>query len=334
MKNFLVAFAIVIFLPLSLVVAGYWWYNSQTHAISASETTIEIIQGQGLSTIADRLEQAKIIPSALAFRVYCTIKGEGTSILPGVYSIPAGTNWDQLLAIISGGKHSNREVVITFPEGFTTDEIVAKITASLPLSSDTLYTELADDHWHDRLPVKFSDNPKLEGFLFPDTYRFKYDSSAEEVIQRFVDNFNNKWSSVPDKSKLETPLTDYEIVKLASIIEKESSNQTEREFISDILQSKLKNDEYLSVNATLNYVLNSPKAVFTSNETNSDSPYNSYKNKGLPPTPICNPSLNSLMAVLTPQPNNYQYYLHDAQGNIHFAETYQQHLDNIAKYLQ
>ena len=103
--------------------------------------------------------------------------------------------------------------------------------------------------------------------------------------------------------------------------------------ISEILQSKLTHNDLLAVNATLNYVLDEPKAVFSDYEIYYQSDYNTYQNRGLPPTPICNPSLDSILAVIEPTPNDYYYYLHDADGHIHYAETLEEHNQNVAEYI-
>lgn len=181
----------------------------------------------------------------------------------------------------------------------------------------------------------------LEGFLFPDTYRVFTDASAEDVILKMLDNFDRQLTEEMRAEIARQGKTIYEVIIMASLIEKEapidysdSENRAAR-IVSDIFWGRLKIGQALQSDATLSYLLNDNNPAHSGQDLQIDSPYNSYKYPGLPPTPICNPGLKAIEAAIYPIATNYNYFLTSLDGrDIYYARTYEEHLQNKYKYLK
>ncbi|MFA6416745.1 MAG: endolytic transglycosylase MltG [Patescibacteria group bacterium] len=181
----------------------------------------------------------------------------------------------------------------------------------------------------------------LEGFLFPDTYRVYADASTTDIVYKMLSNFDNKLTSQMRADIAAQGKTIYEIVIMASLIEKEAlinyadSENRDARIVSDIFWGRLKTGQALQSDATLSYLLNDSNPAHSGSDLEVDSPYNSYKYKGLPPTPICNPGLRALEAAIYPIKTDYNYFLTSLDGkNIYYAKTYDEHLNNKYKYLK
>lgn len=184
------------------------------------------------------------------------------------------------------------------------------------------------------------DNLSLEGYLFPDTYRFFASSTPEEVVRRMLVNFERKISKEMLEEIERQGKTLHEIITMASIIEKEAPifNQTKREdarLISGIFWERLRIGMLLQSDATLSYIFENKKPAHSGDELRVESPYNTYLYKGLPPGPICNPGLIAIEAAIYPKKSNYLFFLTPLDGSrVHYSQTYQGHLNNKYKYLK
>jgi len=209
------------------------------------------------------------------------------------------------------------------------------------------YRQLDEAKW----PLDFSerfdflkDKPAhygLEGFLFPDTYRVFKDANVQDVIIRMLENFDRKLTAEMRNEISRQGKTIYEIIIMASLIEKEAPinyNDPENKdarLVAGVFYNRLKIGQALQSDATLSYLFNDKKPAHSGSELTVDSPYNSYKYRGLPPTPICNPGLKAIEAAIYPAETNYNYFLTSLDGkNIYYARTYQEHLNNKYKYLK
>lgn len=312
---------------LAVLAPIYYVYMNLRYTAPAS-AQIDILEGDGNENISQKLAAKKIISSDLFFQMYTFYTNDFQLFQPGSYYIPAGSDINQVISILVTPEES--DISLTFPEGITNDQIISKISTNTNVTADELTAELSKLSTSSQLPIKTpGTDQKLEGFLFPDTYVFAKDSNASEIINKLLDNFKTKWKTTKNN---QTELSDYDILILASIIEKEAANQSERRIISGILHDRLKYNIYLGVNSTINYILDEPQAFFRSGENTIDSPYNTYLNYGLPPTPICNPGLDSIEAALNPEFTDYVYYLHTPDGEIIYSKTLEEHNANITKY--
>lgn len=241
---------------------------------------------------------------------------------------------------------------VTLIEGWNSQQIADKLaTSQLGFSADDFlqlagypkknYQSLTINKW----PQDFSDNydflrdkPKyvgLEGYLFADTYRFRPSSSPEEVVIKLLDNFGRQLNTKMRQDIENQGKTIYQIVTMASLLEKEVRSEKDMKLVSDIFWRRIKNGQRLESCATLAYILGKNKPQYSYEETRIDSPYNTYVNDGLPPGPIGSPSLKAIRAAIYPTSNNYNFFLtRPDNGETVFSRDFEEHKANKAKYLQ
>jgi UPF0755 protein len=175
----------------------------------------------------------------------------------------------------------------------------------------------------------------LEGFLFPDTYRIFVDATAEDIIIKTLANFDNKLTPDMRAAIKEQGKSIYQIITMASVVEKEVRSAADMEIVSGIFWDRIKNGQPLESCATLAYILGENKKQYTLEDTKIESPYNTYQNQGLPPGPIANPGLNAIKAAIYPKYTDYNYFLSRSDnGETVFSKTYEEHLANKAKYIK
>lgn len=241
------------------------------------------------------------------------------------------------------------EIRLTFIEGWTVGEMAAYLDRQ-KLVEPKVFAAAQSKFGPEDYPLLASkpNGASLDGFLFPDTYNFfkpKTDYQpelAEEIIAKMLDNFTGKFTSDMEKQAQARGMSVFEILTLASIIEKEagSSSQSkseldqQRKIIAGIFYNRLEIGMALQSDATVNFVTKKNTPAASAQDIAIDSPYNTYKYPGLPPGPICSPSLSSIMAALYPSKTNYFYFLHSQQtGEIIYSRTFEEHVRNKAKYL-
>lgn len=205
-------------------------------------------------------------------------------------------------------------VSVTFPEGFS----VKNMLTYLPESLKNSLLLLANDS---------------EGYLFPDTYFITKDTTFEELLTRMRATFDKKLS-LHDEAIKNSTLTKEEIVTLASIVEREAKNGESKKMVAGVLLNRLAINMPLQVDATFDYIIGKTSAELTLDDLAMDSPYNTYKYLGLPPTPISNPGMESILAVLEPTESEYLYYLTANDGTFHYAKTFEEHKVNKERYLR
>lgn len=202
----------------------------------------------------------------------------------------------------------SREITVTIPEGLTASQI-GEILESAKLFSKDEFIKIAQ---------------KEEGYLFPDTYRFYKKAKPEDIVARMKENFNKKV----------TPDTSREIIIMASMLEEEVQSMEDRKIVAGILWKRLDRGMGLNVDAALTYILGRASHELTVDDLKYDSPYNTYRYRGLPPTPISNPGLDTILAAANPTSSKYFYYLTDKEGRVHYAVTLEEHALNKRKYLR
>lgn len=232
----------------------------------------------------------------------------------------------------------NRERKMTIIEGWRLKDVAAYLEREGIVEENKFLEAAKIGNWRDQ--YAFLKDPKiksLEGFLYPDTYNIFTDATADDIIKKLLDEFDDK---LTDKMRADLKASNHSLldaVILASILEREISNKpafdSDREIVADIFWKRLSIGMGLQSDATVNYVTGKTSTRPTLKDLEIDSPYNTYKYRGLPPGPINNPSLASLMAVIYPAKNDYYYFLTDETGKAYFGKTYEEHLSNIRKYL-
>ena len=284
-----------------------WWGVYLPKDYNATETKLFFVEeGQGLFQIAENLGKEGLIKNKFFFDFYAFLKGAQEKLQAGKYSLsPAMSVAEIARKIVSG---DIAKMVVTIPEGWTQKQIEERLGLKLP-------------------------GENLEGFLFPDTYQFPLGVSGEEVVKKMRDNFEKKLA--PYQNEISgAGLTLFEVVTMASLLEKEVKTKEDRELVSGILWKRLENNIPLQVDATITYITGQKTTKISREETQIDSPYNTYKYLGLPKGPICNPGLESIIASLYPKDSDYWYYLSNPDGETIFSKTLEEHNYAKSKYLR
>ncbi|RLC35298.1 MAG: endolytic transglycosylase MltG [Candidatus Nealsonbacteria bacterium] len=269
---------------------------------SAEEIIFRIEKGQGSKEIAADLQKEGLIWWSSIFRAYVLASGKSRGLQAGTYLLSPSMNIPKIAEKITSGDIAKEKITII--EGWNLKDIGFYFENKGMFQAEELYDE----------------KKEIEGYFFPDTYEIRVGESLDEIIQRAVDNFNVKTAGLEV-----TP----EVVTMASLIEKEVRNPEDKQLVSGILWKRLRAGIPLQVDATLTYITGKKTTNITKEDTQIDSPYNTYKYYGLPPGPICNPGLESIKAALYPKDSQFWYYLSTPDGETIFSKTLDEH--NIAK---
>ena len=306
--------------------------SPQVATISASEqATITVDEGEGASSIGKTLVDAKLISNSKDFTDRVNTLGAGSALKPGTYTFAGGTSVDDIISTLKAGPTL---ATVTVPEGYRLSEIAAAVQVATEgkISADafTAAASNASVYATDYSFLQDAGTNSLEGFLFPKTYEITADATADSIIRQMLTQFQTETAGLDWSYPQSKGLNIYQTVNLASIVEKESSGDAAiRAKVASVFYNRLTTDGepsngYLQSDATTAYEVGHDP---TAEEVHSDSPYSTYSNKGLPPTPICSPSLDCLKAVCSPDMDAIgKYYFFYFEGdNYQFSETYEEH---------
>lgn len=332
---FLIPFILVVLLCFYLLTLPI---RSHSQRRGVVEITIEL--GSTASEIAKTLYKKKLIRNVWDFLIYTRLTGKDRNIKAGHYFIKSGASLAEILETFSA-QTSYLPVTVTIPEGSTNYKIAQILSDKDIVSFDLFYQTsvsgqaLAEVKDIDKNGVTSSipKNNGLEGYLFPDTYVFPQSSSATKIFKIMIANLNNKLSQQMLSDIKKSGHTFYEIITMASIIEKETVKANDKGIVSGILWKRYLAHVHLEVDSTLLYILDRSGSELSFSDLKSDTPYNTYKYPGLPPTPIGNPGLESIKATLYPTKSDYWYFLSDKNQNIIYSKNIYEHNINKAKYL-
>ncbi len=322
MTRFFLSVFSTLMLASAILVGGYW-RDAYVAQPSPDARVVEFVveHGDTLKAVADKLKEQGVIGSKLAFEFFVRMAGKGGAIQAGSFELKPGTNFDDLVKLLSDAQAN--DVQITIPEGYTAGQIGALVHEALPQITESAWKKAAGGQ---------------EGFLFPDTYRFHEDATAAGVVEKLRATFDQRLAEAGAKpgadGKYAHGFTEKEFVTLASIVEREVRGPEDMAMVADLFLKRLDMDMALQADSTVNYVTGGTNPSISLKDTELDSPYNTYKNRGLPPGPISNPGLNALKAVQSPKKNPYYYFLTTPAGEVKYARTYDEHLANKAKYLR
>ena len=321
--SFLSRLIILFFVVVVVGWSGWLWWNNSISPVDPNDktpVTFEVKSGDGVKVIAANLAQKNLIRSATGFYVLVKILGIDRQIQAGDFRLNRTMNAKDVAEQLT---HGITDQWVTILEGWRDEEIAAKLDKDLNIPEEEF--------------LKYT----KEGYMFPDTYLIPQNATAAAVAQIFLDNFDKKVTVQMRSDAAKSGLTLNDAIILASIVEREGRSAQDKPVIAGILLKRLKNNWPLEVDAALQFALGYQssdktwwKKYLTDDDKKLDSPYNTYLNTGLPPTPICNPGLESIQAVIYPTDSPYWYYIHDTSGTVHYAKTIQEHNANITKYLQ
>lgn len=282
---------------------------------------IEIPEGTSVIKAGQMLEEEHIVRSAVVFQTLVILFSGDKGVRAGYYIFDEPQSVITIADKLSFGRYGIDRVKITLPEGSSSMEMAKIIGDAMPLLNKSDFIEQGMEY---------------EGHLFPETYYFFETAEASKIILTLRNEFNTRLESYLEEIA-KSGHTEKEIITMASILEKESNGkEDDHRMIAGILWNRISKGMPLQVDATYLYTLEKRDRnnLTTSDIKKDDSPYNTYKNKGLPPGPIGNPGIKAILAALRPTKSNYLFYIHDRSGTPHYATTYAQHQANIARYLK
>ena len=317
-------------LLISFILATIGWrWAGDVLALNKEPLTasVTITEGESLGDVTAELKEKGLVKYGYLFQLFASFTHKAEKITAGSYELSTVMDYSALLNNISSTSAYRETVTVTIPEGYTVEEIF-KLMENKGVCSYNDLLKVAQEETFDfdfLKDVKTTKEKRLEGYLFPDTYEFYKGADAKNVINTMLKNFDERFDS---KMEAEMQLLGYsknDIIIMASIIEKETDGGDQRN-IASVLQNRLKNTwatpkGYLQVDSTIQYLLKERKKKLTDKDLEIDSPYNTYKNPGLPIGPICNPGLTAIQAALEPNKTNYYYFMLGKDGTTHFFDT-------------
>lgn len=332
MKNaWLTAAAIagVVILVAAAFGAGIGWLVYGDVQNPPAPVDVVIAGGSSVGEIAAQLQSQGVIGSATLLDWYFRIHGGGDRIEAAEYAFPAHQTIADVAARLETGGRSPT-VWITIPEGFTEAQIADRLGAA-GLVPAILFERAADAR-----SLRFADarTRGLEGFLFPDTYPVPRSADADEIVDMMTKQFMAELPPDYEAAARRLRLTVPQVVTVASMIEREAKVDAERPLIASVIYNRLRIGMPLEIDATIEYALPEHKTALTYADLAIDSPYNTYKHTGLPPTPISNPGKASLLAAFHPASTPYLYYVYKGDGHHAFSTTLQQQQENERRYLR
>ncbi len=306
----------------------------------AEHVRVLIEPGSSVGRIANQLKEEGIISSDWFFKVFVALQGDEASLQAGDFGLVAGSNFLDVYTTLNDAKAN--EVQITIPEGFTASQIGETVVEAIDGIGEDEWNDISGENgkWKIDSPEVLTGIPKghgLEGYLFPDTYRFREDVSAEALAETMILTLKRRLSekeiALPENGVFENGMTFHEVMTLASIIQREVRSIEDMKIVSGIFHTRMKIGMALQADSTVNYVTGKKTAAISLDDSRLEHPYNTYKNLGLPPGPISNPGIDAIYAALYPEDSDYLYFLTTPEGDVKYAQTFNQHIDNKHKFL-
>ncbi len=331
---------------IAIVIICGWVFKivfiSQGHTTSSFETfTIE--SGQGVNTISKNLKEQGFITSSFIFETYVWMRQSEHKMLAGVHLVNNSWSIRKLVNSLTSGSALENETLIKTIEGWGLYDLADYFGKNGLAVKDDFYKLVGQPGQHDNANMPdwaknyefLTEKPEgvsLEGYLFPDTYRIFKDSSAEDIIKKMLNNFDRKIGTKILGDIENQDKTLYEVITLASIIEKEAKTPEDKKRVAGVYYNRLEINMALQADPTVNYVTGKQTDRPSLDDLETDSLYNTYKYPGLPPGPICNPGMDSILAAVYPEKNNYFYFINTPEGEMIFAKTLEEHAANRRKY--
>lgn len=335
LKNKKLTIIAIVFIMLAILIGAFVAYEIGPYdRKNKKDIIIDIPSGSSVSNISNILYENKLIKNKALFKLVVKLSNDSHSIKAGKYLVNQTYSNKDILNLLISGKIYNDGIKVTIPEGLTSKEII-DILVNKNIGDKANYEKLVKEpsKFYDKYPfLKESDITLLEGFLYPDTYYFSKDDSEFKVLSTMISRFTSEYTDELIKRQKELNMTLEEVVNMASIIEKEAVLDKDRPLIASVFYNRLKIGMPLQSDATIQYIFDERKQIVTYNDLKIDSPYNTYINKGLPPTPISNPGIKSIKAALYPEKTDYLYFVATIDGGNNYSTNYQDHLKYVKEY--
>jgi len=293
-----------------------------TACSASNEKNVRVVipRGANLRVAAESLHKAHVVSNVTAFRFYAMFKGGDRSIKAGTYVLKPSLSWGDVLDILRGGKSLERR--ITIPEGWSLEQIVPQLARVLDAPLDSVEAAVRDTALLHVLDVP---TQTLEGYLFPDTYVFPEGTTPRAAVKLMVGRFQQIWQPAWDTTLQKRAMSRNDIMALAAIVEKEARLPEERPVIAAVYMNRVKAGMLLQADPTVQYAIGHHVARVLYKHLEIDSPYNTYKYKGLPPGPIASPGKPSIVAALNPANVPYRYFVAHPDGHHQFTNDFAAH---------
>ena len=313
-----------------IIVIGLFAFSSEEVPQEPHRVKFKVKEGMDAKEIARRLEKEGIIESGFKFRMLAKWEGYEDKLKIGSYNLSTGMKNEEVLEKLVAGQPET--VKVTIPEGFGVKDI-AKRLAENGLADREEFLNKAEKF----VPYDYVEKHKeafyyCEGFLFPDTYEFESDVEIDEILKTMAENFDYRLDKKMRERAKEKKLSIYDLITLASLVEKEVRFAEDRSIVAQVFLKRLKLGMPLQTDASLQYLMDTPKEDVSIEDTKVDSPYNTYQHTGLTPGPIANPGLASIEAVLNPADTDYLYFVADRTGHNHYSDNYEEHMKLVNQY--
>lgn len=317
------------FLLLLLLSAGgvLWLYGHTPGPLTGGDVVVMIPPGSSLAAIERNLQAARVIPPDGRFRWYARLRGVASRLQAGEYVFRSGQTPEDVLQLLASGKGIRHK--ITVPEGYSIAQI-AGLVAAEGLASREEFIALAKDPQTARQLGIEADG--LEGYLYPDTYYFTRNQTAAEIIRIMAERGIKELKALMAAAPPNYGLTPHQVLTLASIVEKETGQPTERPLIASVYLNRLRLGMRLQADPTVIYGLANFNGNLTKADLRTDTPYNTYMNAGLPPGPIASPGQAAIAAVLHPASESYLYFVSRNDGSHYFSTTLAEHNRAVGIY--
>ncbi len=335
MKKGIGILSIFVILGVVFFIGAFFWWSSNSSPVSPSEEEVSFLipKGRGASQVGVTLEEEGLIKSALAFKIYVQLNDKSQSINAGEFSLSPNMSVSEIVTALGKGP---KELWVTIPEGLRREQIVELFMVGL--EKEGVEAEVFRNDF-------LLQTSEREGYVYPDTYLLPREVTAMQVVKLVDATFDKRLEEFQTDIDLSGLSLD-EIIILASLVEKETKTDAERSVVAGIILKRIEADWTPDIDATVQYGVANRTCgidssfcddwwpILTRDDIDVDSPYNSYLNQGLPPTPIANPGISSIKAAVYPEKSPYWFYIHDSDGIIRYGKTLEEHNANIAKYLR
>lgn len=315
----------------TLLIASGCSVIAPTEAVdpASTETVIfEVTPGSGLTAIATQLKGQDLIKSELGFKQQAKKMGAETALKAGKYELSKALSASEIIDKMVAGEIYVEKVKVVIPEGYELKQIEERLIEAGLIEKDAFEKAMTEGQYDFEIVSALPEGKnRMEGFLFPATYQIPKDASEEEIVTMMLGAFNRNFKEEYYTKAKEMNLSVLELITLASIVEREAKLDTERALIAGVFLNRLKINKQLESCATVQYALGERKARLYYKDLAVDSPYNTYKYRGLPPAPIASPGVEAIEAVLYPEESEYLYFRTNAKGDgsHDFSETFQEH---------
>lgn len=319
-------FIILLVINLAVFVVKYNSIKQSPLQYNQADITFKVKEGESLNGLFERLNNENVLRSSFFSKIYIKFNNVEESIKPGTYTVNSDISFQDFLSVLTDGKVS--EAKVTFPEGYTVEDIAKKLEESKVCTKDEFLKVVKEYPLPSYIKPNNERKYELEGFLFPDTYAIPKGTTPKQIIEMMLNRFEGVINEIQSELGITIPKEEYEkYVIVASMVEKEARDDSERAEIASVIYNRLQKGMPLQIDATVLYALGEHKDTVLYKDLKVDSPYNTYKIKGLPVGPICNPGKPSLLAAIKPAKTDYIYYLLNPSNNKHyFTNNYEDFL--------